>query len=66
MNALYEVYVGNVGCAHRGHDGLIALGEFDMWVEISKSTNGRASGEEVSLFKDGELIKDYIPDNQES
>jgi len=58
----YELYVGNIGCVHRGNDGLVALGEFDEYVKLSKSEYGRASNEEVTLFKDGELIKEYIPD----
>ena len=39
--------------------------EFNSWVERSKRQLGRASGEAVTLFKDGEILKEYNPPESE-
>jgi len=54
----YEVNVGNVGnisCSSKSE----ALSRFDEYVRQSKASSGRASGEDVVLLKNGEIIKEY-------
>jgi hypothetical protein len=58
----YEVVVGNVGNVHTGGSKATAMTYFREYVEQSKSGCGRAGGEDVTLFKDGEIIKEYIHD----
>jgi len=55
----YELVVGNIGVVYRGPHAAIAVAEFDEYVDISKSGYGRAAGEEITLFKDGEVIKEH-------
>ena len=55
----YIVNVGNVGnivCASEQE----ALKTFNEYVRQSKSTSGRAAGEEVVLLKNGYPIKDFV------
>lgn len=58
----YELIVGNIGTVYRGPSEAIAVAEYDDYVEISKSGYGRAAGEEITLFKDGEIIKEHTPE----
>lgn len=55
----YEVVVGNVGTVHRSAKGREAELDFEAWVEVSKLEVGRAAGEPVTLFKDGEPVREY-------
>jgi hypothetical protein len=61
MNFFYEVIVGNIGKVHEGFSYRKALDTFFDYVKKSSENYGRAAGEEVTLWKDGEIIKDYIP-----
>lgn len=56
---MYEVVVGNVGTVYRGADEKVANVAFDTYVDLSKSGHGRAAGEEVSFFEDGDLVKEF-------
>ena len=60
--SVYSVSVGNVGniaCADKAE----AEKTYAEYVEQSNSDSGRASGENVSLMKDGEPIKDHVGKN---
>ena len=59
MENNYYVCVGNIGniqCDTR----IQALKVFSEYVNQSKNGYGRASGESVCVFKNDEIIKDYI------
>jgi hypothetical protein len=47
----YQVVVGNVGTVYDGANKRKAEKEFAAYVAISKTGNGRAGGEDVSLFE---------------
>lgn len=64
-SALWEVYVGNVGNVYRGSSEEDARREWEEYVEISKSDQGRAGGEEVNLFRGGDLVETYSPPMEE-
>lgn len=53
----YRVVVSNVGTIYRGLNRGIALREYDESVAIL----GRWHGEEVTLFEDDEILKEYDP-----
>ena len=58
----YEVIVGNVGSVHEGVDRDEAKEVFSQYVEMSKmygGAGGRVSGEDVTLFEDGEPIVEH-------
>jgi hypothetical protein len=55
----YEVHVSNVGQVYRGGSQRKALIEFNAYVAISKEGRGRAGGESVTLFKDGEVFREF-------
>ena len=61
--AKYEVLVGNLGMvwSEETTNENAARKEFNDWVDRSKRERGRASGEAVTLFKDGEILKEYTP-----
>jgi hypothetical protein len=66
MKHTYEVYCGNVGCIHTGHSSREALKAFREYVGQSKSDCGRAGGEDVAVFKDGEILREYYGTLQQS
>ena len=52
----YEVVVSNIGTVASDIDNPVAAKtEYGYWVKASKSPHGRASGESVTLIKDGEI-----------
>ena len=55
----YEVVVGNIGTVYSGRNGFEANKTFGAYVSQSKSNYGRASGESVVLFKDGEITREH-------
>ena len=53
----YEVYVGNIGTTMRTDNQSKAIQEFEEWCEIAAGDSGsRACGEDVAMFKDGDII----------
>ena len=58
----YEVIVGNVGTAHRGNNRREAEKHYREYVEISKFGTGRAGNEPVTLFAMGEIVKEFLPE----
>jgi hypothetical protein len=61
----YEVYVGNLGCVHRGSSKKEADTTYAQYVKASKSGSGRAGGEGVQLMVDGEPVKEHFGTNEE-
>jgi hypothetical protein len=57
----YDLHVGNVGLVKSTSVEQTARDLFDEYVAISKASVGRASGEQVTLMADGEVIMEYIP-----
>lgn len=55
----YEVVVSNIGSVHVGSDREEAEDVFYEYVELSKRRRGRASGEDVGLFKGDNLIAEH-------
>jgi len=55
----YEVTVGNVGSVYRGASKKEATKSYLEMVAKSLSDSGRASGEEVILWEDGEPIAEH-------
>ena len=55
----WMVTVGNVGTVYNGGSKLKAEKTYKEYVDISKSNHGRAGGEEVTLWRDGEPVKEY-------
>lgn len=56
----YEVVVGNVGTVYRGSNRRHAEREFRDYVHQSKHAMGRADGESVTIFADGEVVREYV------
>lgn len=59
MKTNYEVSVGNVGNMIYASKKL-ALECYQTYVTLSMNNETRAAGESVILFKNGEIIKEYI------
>lgn len=55
----YEVIVGNIGTVYSGGSISQAKSKFATYVKQSKSDSGRAGGEDVTIMKDGEPIKEF-------
>jgi hypothetical protein len=62
----YQVYVGNIGKVYDGDNHEDAMETFEEYVVISANGHGRASGEDVTLFEDGDIIKDFIGKENET
>lgn len=65
MKNEYQVIVGNIGTVCDGHDKVIAFETFKEYVEQSQTRGMRASGESVVLLVNGEVEKEYFPENNE-
>ncbi|MCA3186958.1 MAG: hypothetical protein INH13_25735 [Cupriavidus sp.] len=59
----YQVIVGNIGTVYNGGNGFEARKAFNQYISASKSPHGRASGEDVTLFKNGEIEKEFFGAN---
>ena len=57
---MYAVVVGNIGTVYQGDDFETAFATYDEYVEQSKSGVGRAAGESVCIFFDGEMTSEYV------
>lgn len=55
----YEILVGNIGCVYVGESKTEASEYYREYVSQSKNGYGRASGEPVSLWEDGEIIREW-------
>lgn len=60
MTHNYEVIVGNIGTMPYTSKKL-AMECYTTYVNLSKSDHGRASGESVTLLKNGEIIEEHTP-----
>lgn len=56
----YTVLVGNIGMVLDCQNKAEAEATYREYVSQSKTGVGRAGGETVSFFKNGELFKEYI------
>ncbi len=56
--ASYIVLCANVGHVYTGNSKREALHVFREYVDIAATGNGRAAGETVTLFCDGEIVKE--------
>lgn len=56
---IYEVLVGNLGVVYGGDSKPFAVSVFEEYVKASKYCIGRSCGEDVTLFEEGEPIREY-------
>lgn len=55
----HEVTVTNIGKVFSGWNADSAISVFWEYVRKSRAGEGRAAGEDVVLFKDGEIIREH-------
>lgn len=55
----FEVTVGNIGTVERTDSHKTAMATYREYVSQSKNNYGRAAGEDVVLWEDGEPIEEY-------
>jgi len=59
-DARYDVVVGNIGTVYSGGSFTVAHLRFAEYKTQSLDGYGRAGGESVILFKDGEIIAEHF------
>ena len=57
---VYDVTVGNIGTVYSGPDGAEAVRTYLVYLEQSTANYGRAAGESVILFRDGDPLRAYL------
>ena len=57
---LSSVVVGNIGVVYAGDSVQKARHAFNEYVRLSIDNYGRAAGEDVTWFMDGEIEREYI------
>ena len=57
--SIYQVVVGNVGTVYDGDSYNDAMHAYGDYRQQSMDGIGRAAGESVTLFNDGEIEKEY-------
>lgn len=65
MKTQYEVIVGNIGTVFRGGNAAEARKTYAEYVCASEAPHGRASGETVTLFMNGDIHLEYEPSTDE-
>lgn len=60
----YTVVVSNVGTVYEGDQYSEAHATYAEYQQQSRSGYGRAAGEPVTLFEDGEIVLEYLGRNQ--
>jgi len=55
----FEVVVGNIGTVYSGNNFMQAQTKYTNYVELSRLNSGRASGEAVTLFHNGNIRSEY-------
>jgi hypothetical protein len=63
-NTAYSIYVDNVGEVDTFKSKKEAVKEYLIWIEESDKPYGRASGESVYLFRNGEPVCEYLKNNE--
>jgi hypothetical protein len=56
-----QVVVGNIGTVYSGYNGADARIKYGQYVKLSKLGVGRAGGEQVTMFTDGEIVYEHNP-----
>ncbi len=56
---MYEVYCGNIGRVYESDSRDEANSVYDIYVGQSMDNYGRAAGENVTMFQDNEIVKEY-------
>lgn len=59
--AWFSVVVGNVGTVYDGNDLAEAQRDYEAYCTASQRRQGRAAGEAVTLFANGEITAEYLP-----
>ena len=59
----FQVVVGNIGHVYDGSNYMQASCCYSHYIKASKTPYGRASGEPVTLFHNGEIRREYFPPN---
>jgi len=57
---IYEVIVGNIGLVYTGDNLIKARQIFQEYVSQSDGKYGRASGEDVTMLKYGEIVWEFV------
>jgi hypothetical protein len=61
----YEVIVGNIGTVYDGASMSAASETYRDYVMMSKSERGRAGGESVTMFKDGDIVREHAGSSED-
>ena len=57
-----EIVVANIGTVYQCRSSKMAIKYYNEWKRLSKSGYGRAAHEDVTLFRDGEIYREYNAD----
>lgn len=60
----YEVHVSNVGRVLEGRNAFKANSAYHTYVRMSERGYGRCAGEDVTLIRDGEIVKEHVGDDR--
>ena len=55
----YQVIVGNIGTVYDGNIWMDAIDNYNEYVIQSSSGKGRAANEPVTVFYNGDIVKEY-------
>ena len=56
----FQVLVGNIGHVYDGNNFMQASSKYTAYVKASKSNTGRAAGEPVTMFHNGDIRCEYF------
>lgn len=62
---LFQVIVGNVGTVYAGASFTSAVSTYNHYVQYSRSSGSRVTGQPVTMMRAGEIDRDYHPEPEE-
>jgi hypothetical protein len=64
-NPIFVVIVSHVGSVYAGNNYLQASSKYTAYVKLSREATGRAAGETVTLFHNGEVRREHLGKQEE-
>ena len=65
MKTEWQVVVGNIGTVYTGNNRKEAVADFVAYAALSRRGIGRAGNESVALLKNGDLVRERRPANEQ-
>jgi hypothetical protein len=60
MRYTWTVVVSNIGIVYEGNNGFQALRYYNIYTKESRTEQGRAGGEDVTILRNNDIFREHI------